>query len=60
MTETVTLTASRGDSLVFGGLDGSWLHPERFSGSFESCLARCRAELAGQGVEPPAEIRLHA
>ncbi|MGP4097958.1 tyrosine-type recombinase/integrase [Nonomuraea sp. KM90] len=50
---------AQGDGLVFGDHEGVWRHPERFSRTFKEQLARCRRELAKQGVEPPPDIRLH-
>lgn len=55
----LALQLVRNDAVVFGDLAGSWLRPARFSRSFKACLARCRADLAEQGVEPPDDIRLH-
>lgn len=47
------------DALIFGDQEGRWLHPERFSRTFKDHLARCRRDLAKQGIEPPDKIRLH-
>jgi integrase len=46
----------RHDSLVFGDINGHHLHPERFSRTFKTTLAKCRRQL--KETAPP-EIRLH-
>lgn len=53
---SLALALARDDALAFGNLEGAYLHPERFSRTFKSTLARCRKKL-GDGAPP--EIRLH-
>ena len=53
---SLALALARDDALLFGDLEGGYLHPERFSRTFKSAQARCRKEL-GDGAPP--EIRLH-
>ena len=48
----LALSLARPDALVFSGLEGGHLHPERFWRTFRNTLARCRAEL---GDERPAD-----
>jgi integrase len=50
------LALARDDALVFSDLEGQHMHPERFSRTFKTTLARCRRQL---GEAAPPEIRLH-
>jgi hypothetical protein len=51
----LALALARDDALAFSDLEGGYLHPERFSRTFKSTLARYRKKL-GDGAPP--EIRL--
>jgi len=53
---TLALPLAMDHALVFSDLEGRHLHPERFSRTFKTTLARCRKTL-GDGAPP--EIRLH-
>ena len=53
---SLTLSLVRDDALAFADLEGRFLHPERFSRTFQNTLRRCRRDL-GEGAPP--EIRLH-
>ncbi len=53
---SLALALARDDALLFGDLEGRYLHPERFSRTFKTALARCRKAL---GDDAPPEIRLH-
>lgn len=53
---SAALALVRDDALVFGGLEGACLHPERFSRTFAAALRRCRKDL---GEDAPPGIRLH-
>lgn len=53
---TLALQLVREDRVVFGGLEGGWLHPERFSARFVEKQAQCRRQL-GDGAAPA--IHLH-
>ena len=52
----LALVLARDDALVFGDINGRHLHPERFSRTFKTTLAKCRRQL---GETAPPEIRLH-
>lgn len=52
----IALSLVRDDALIFGGLDGKHLHPERFSARFVEKQAQCRRAL---GDDAPPAIRLH-
>ncbi|HXL94252.1 MAG TPA: tyrosine-type recombinase/integrase [Streptosporangiaceae bacterium] len=53
---SLALALARDDALVFGTLEGAHFHPERFSRTFKSTLARSVKAL---GDAAPPEIRLH-
>lgn len=52
----IALSFVRDDALIFGGLDGKHLHPERFSARVFEKQAQCRRAL---GDAAPPAIRLH-
>lgn len=52
----IALSLVRDDALIFGGLDGKHLHPDRYSARFIEKQAQARRALAD--AAPPA-IRLH-
>jgi integrase len=53
---SLALQLVRDDALIFGTLEGGYLHPERFSRSFTDKVAQCRRKV--DGTAPPA-IHLH-
>jgi integrase len=53
---SLALDLARDDALVLGDIEGRHLHPERFSRTFKTTLARCRRQL---GDDAPPMIRLH-
>jgi integrase len=52
----LSLALARPGALVFSGLEGSHLHPERFWRTFRATQARCHAEL---GDSAPPMITIH-
>ncbi len=52
----MALQLVRDDALVFGDHEGGFRHPERFTRTFKSDVARCGKVL---GEDAPPEIRLH-
>ena len=52
----LSLQLAKDDALVFGNLEGSHLHPERFSARFAEKLVQCQRAL---GDQAPPVIRLH-
>ena len=53
---SLALALARDDALAFSDLEGTYLHPERFSRTFKNTLTRYRKAL---GDAAPPEIRLH-
>jgi integrase len=53
--ELLASALARDSALVFSGLEGAHLHPERFWRTFRNTLARCRAEL-GEDALPVITI----
>ncbi len=53
---TLALQLVKDDALLFGRLDGTHQHPERFSARFVEKQAQCRRAL---GEQAPAAIHLH-